>query len=488
MKHLISLDVGTSSVRALLYDEAFDLISVAQREIKIMSPDNGWVEQDPIELCELSKKVLEEILVIAKNKNLEVSGLGITNQRETTIMWSKKTGLPVYPAIVWQDRRTADFCKSLEKKGFSKKIYQKTGLRIDPYFSASKINWLLKNVLQIKKLIKRNDVLFGTVDTWIIWNLTNKEKHLTDVTNASRTMLFNINKLEWDNDLIKIFNIPKSILPKVLPSASKDNNFGVVKILDFSVPIIAVCGDQTSALYGQACFKKGEAKATYGTGGFVLVNAGEKVILKNSKLLTTIAWQIDKKIVYALEGSIFQSGGALKWLRDNLKLFKDYDEADNLAAEVNDKSNIYLVPAFVGLGAPYWDSAAQGVIVGLTNKTKKQHLIKAAFESAAYQVNDILKLIAKDYLLKIKKIKVDGGMTLNNYLMQFQADISQVTVEKPENKEMTGIGVAKMAADILSWSYKNNSVGKEYKPNLKKQLRNKLLVGWEKTIKLTTNK
>lgn len=487
MRHLISLDVGTSSVRALLYNQDLDLINVAQREIKITSPNAGWVEQDPLELFEKSKEVLEEIVILAKDRNLEIAGLGITNQRETTILWSKKTGLPIYPAIVWQDRRTAKFCESLTKKGLNKKIYQKTGLRIDPYFSASKINWILKNVSQTKKPLKENDLLFGTVDSWIIWNLTSKQKHVTDVTNASRTMLFNINSLEWDSGLTKIFNIPKNILPVVFPSASIKNNFGIIKILDIEIPIISVCGDQTAALFGQECFKKGETKVTYGTGGFVVVNAGENPILKNSKLITTIAWQIDNKIVYALEGSIFQSGGALKWLRDNLQLFKDYDEADNLASEVKEENDLYLVPAFVGLGAPYWNPSAQGLIVGLTNQTKRQHLIKAAIESAAYQVNDILEVIAKDYFLKIKSIKVDGGLTLNNYLVQFQSDIARVLVENPNNKEMTGLGVARMAAKILSWNIKTKEAEKIYKPNLNIQQRNKLVIGWKKSIKITIN-
>ncbi|MCX6778681.1 MAG: glycerol kinase GlpK, partial [Candidatus Magasanikbacteria bacterium] len=406
------------------------------------------------------------------------------NQRETIIAWSKQTGLPIYKAIVWQDRRTSLFCEKLEKQGKGQMIYKKTGLRLDPYFSASKINWILNNVKQAKNLIKNNDLLVGTVDTWLIWKLTNGQNHLTDVSNASRTMLFNINSLEWDKELIKIFNIPQAILPKVISSADSKQNFGLINLSGQEIPILAVCGDQTSALYGEQCFKMGDTKATFGTGGFVVVNAGKKIKLSNSKLITTVGWRINKETIYALEGSIFQSGGSLKWLRDNLGLFKDYEDINSLSKQAKDSQGVYLIPAFVGLGAPYWLPKVHGLITGLTHQTQKGHLINAAIEAAAFQVNDLLEIIKKDYNLKITKIKVDGGLTKNPYLLQFQADISNVLVSKSENEEMTARGVALMAAKILNWSPLSFFSNDHFKPLMTSTIRKEKLVGWEKNLAL----
>lgn len=482
MEHLISLDIGTSSVRALIFDSRFTVKKAVQSELKSFYPFPGWVEQDPKELWQKSEEILKKALLIAQKNNWIIKGLGITNQRETVIAWSKKTGQPVYRAIVWQDRRTAEYCESLKKQGWNEKIYKKTGLRLDPYFSASKINWILNNVPEAKKLIKNDDLLIGTVDTWLIWNLTKGQKHLTDVSNASRTMLFNVNSLQWDRELLKVFKISSKVLPQISASAMANKNFGLIKIGNQDLPILAVCGDQTSALYGQKCLIKGEAKATYGTGGFVVVNAGQKINLKNSKLLTTIAWQKDKQIIYALEGSIFQSGGALKWLRDNLQLFKSYEEANFLSNKVKDSAGVYLVPAFVGLGAPYWKPQAQGLILGLHNQIKKGHIIKAAIESAAFQVNDILEVIKKDYGIKIKKLKVDGGLTKSKYLLQFQSDLSQIFVEKPTDLEMTCLGVAQLSAYVLGWNVKLTNKIKIFKPQKKiNQIKNSL-AGWKKSL------
>ncbi|KKR48701.1 MAG: Glycerol kinase [Candidatus Magasanikbacteria bacterium GW2011_GWC2_40_17] len=482
MEYIISLDIGTSSVRALVFDSQLVIQETAQVELKTFYPQNGWVEQDPLELWQKSQEVLEKVLQSAQKNNWIIKGIGITNQRETVVAWSKKTGQPIYNAIVWQDRRTARYCQKLQKQGWFKKIYEKTGLRLDPYFSASKINWILNNVEQAKKIIKNNDLLVGTIDTWLIWNLTKKQSHLTDVSNASRTMLFNIKSLKWDEELLKIFKIPFTILPQVVASACRGKNFGLAKIKNQEIPLLAVCGDQTSALFGQNCLIRGEVKATYGTGGFVVVNAGSKIKLKNSKLITTIAWQINKEIIYALEGSIFQSGGSLKWLRDNLGLFNNYEEINLFSNESKDSNGVYLVPAFVGLGAPHWKPEVRGMISGLNHQTRKGHLINAAIESAAFQVNDILEVIKKEYKLKIGSLKVDGGLTKSNYLLQFQANISNILVNKNKNEEMTGRGVALMAAKILAWPSPASLVDKPFKPLATIIQRKEKLNGWKKSL------
>ena len=482
MKYLISLDIGTSSLRAILFNEKMQVVKMDQEEISSSYPFPGWVEQDPDELWQKTNQVLNRVSKEVLDKKEKIEGINITNQRETVIAWSKKTSQPISKAIVWQDRRTAEYCKKMQKQGKGKLIYEKTGLRLDPYFSASKINWIFNNVKQARILNKNNDLLVGTVDTWLIWKLTNGQNHLTDVSNASRTMLFNIKSLGWDKDLLKIFNIPLTILPKVISSASSKQNFGRVVLGGQQIPILAVCGDQTSALYGEQCFKKGETKATYGTGGFVVVNAGSKIKLNNPKLITTIGWQINKEITYALEGSIFQSGGSIKWLRDNLGLFKNYEEINSLSFQAKDSQGVYLIPAFVGLGAPYWLPEVRGFISGLSHQTQKGHLINAAIEAAAFQVNDILEIIKKDYKLKVIKIKVDGGLTKNPYLLQFQADISSVAVNKSQNEEMTGWGVALMAAKILNWPLPVCVADDHFKPLMASNQRKEKITGWKKNV------
>lgn len=487
MKHIVSLDIGTSSVRTLIFSPDSQVKGIFQIELKSFYPKAGWVEQDPQELQEKSWQVLKQAGDFCQKNNLVVGGLAITNQRETIIAWSKKTGLAIYQAIGWQDRRTAEECDKLVKRGYEEKIYHCTGLRLDPYFSASKIKWILNHVPQAKKLIKKDDLLVGTVDTWLIWNLTKGQQHVTDVSNASRTMLFNINSLTWDSDLLKIFKIPKNILPTVKASFSVNENFGLVSFSNQKIPILAVCGDQTSALYGEQCFKKGETKVTYGTGGFVVVNAGEKIKLNSSKLITTIAWQINKTVVYALEGSIFQSGGSLRWLRDNLDLFKDYTEANLLSEQAQNSNGVYLVPAFTGLGSPYWLPQVQGLIKGLTNQTTTGHLINAAVESAAFQVNDIFEAIKKNYKIKIKSIKVDGGLTKNKHLLQFQAGISQVKIFKYANSEMTSWGVASMAGQALKWPSTFLSLESKNFPQMSFQQRKEKKVGWKKSLEEVFN-
>ncbi|HPV70421.1 MAG TPA: glycerol kinase GlpK [Candidatus Magasanikbacteria bacterium] len=487
MKYIVSLDVGTSSVRTLIFSPEAQIKGIFQIELKSSYPKIGWVEQDPQELWEKSQEVVRQAGEFCQKNNLAIGGLAITNQRETIIAWSKKTGQAIYQAIGWQDRRTAEECQKLVKRGFEDKIYRRTGLCLDPYFSASKIKWIITNVPQAKKLIRKNDLLVGTVDTWMIWNFTKGQQHVTDVSNASRTMLFNINSLVWDNDLLKIFRIPQNILPTVKASFSVNQNFGLTTILDEKIPILAVCGDQTSALYGEQCFKKGQTKITYGTGGFVVVNAGEKIKLNNPKIITTIAWQINKTIVYALEGSIFQSGGSLKWLRDNLGLFKDYTEANLLSEQTQDSKNVYFVPALTGLGSPHWLPQVQGLIRGLTNQTTAGHLVNAAVESAAFQVDDILETIKKNYKIKIKSVKVDGGLTKNKHLLDFQAGISRVRVFKSVNSEMTGWGVASLAGQSLKWPLVPLLLESETKFQMSSQQRKEKKTGWKKNIGIVLN-
>jgi len=480
MKYIIALDIGTSSVRAAFFNVDLKIVKQEQKEIASFSPRSCWVEQDPNELWLATKEVLEKLLAEFSGLK-EIVGLGITNQRETTIIWSKKDSRPIYPAIVWQDRRTDKFCAALKKRDLANKIYLKTGLRLDPYFSATKINWILDNVANAKQKAKRGELLFGTVDSWIIYKLTGGKSHVTDVSNASRTMLFNIKNLSWDKDLLKLFQIPMEILPRVLPSVARGANFGMAEINSWRVPILAVCGDQTSALYGEGCFKFGDTKATYGTGGFVVANVGKKPLFKNKNLITTIAWQKDKEVIYALEGSIFQSGGALKWLRDNLKLFNDYEEANRLSYEAKDSGGVILIPSFVGLGAPYWNSKARAAIFGLSNFTTKGHLINAAIEAAAFQVEDILDEMKKSGVV-VKKIKADGGLTLNKHLLPFQADISNVIVSKAVSMEMTNRGVAALAIYSLGWIEKSDKILGVYKNKLKPLARDVLKKKWRQAI------
>jgi glycerol kinase len=443
-KYILALDQGTTSSRAIIFDHAGQIISIGQKEFNQIYPKSGWVEHDPREIWSSQIAVVAEALVKADIKSADIAAIGITNQRETTIVWDRKTGRPIHNAIVWQDRRTASYCDELKAKGYDEKIKEKTGLLIDSYFSATKIRWILNNVEGAKKKAEDGELLFGTVDTWLIYNLTDKEKHVTDVTNASRTMLFNINTMQWDEELLALFEIPKSMLPEVKTS-SEVYGETAGKILTDKIPIAGIAGDQQAALFGQLCINPGMVKNTYGTGCFMLMNIGNKPIVSKNKLVTTVAWQIGKEVTYALEGSIFIAGAIVQWLRDGLGIIKSSEDVEALADKVKDTDGVYLVPAFAGLGAPHWDSYARGTIVGLTRGSNASHIARAALEGIAFQTVDILKAMEADAGKEIKELRVDGGATNNNLLMQFQSDILQAKVVRPKITETTAIGAAYLA-------------------------------------------
>lgn len=443
-EYIISLDQGTTSSRAILFNKKGEIVDISQKEFQQIYPKSGWVEHDPQEIWSSQLAVLTEVLAKSKTKLESIKGIGITNQRETTIVWNKRTGVPIYNAIVWQDRRTADYCAELIAKGQLEKVQEKTGLLIDSYFSATKIKWILDHVKGARKLAERNELAFGTVDSWLIWNLTDGKVHVTDVSNASRTMLYNINTLEWDKDLLALFDIPASILPEV-KSSSEIYGETSTELGSKSIPIAGIAGDQQAALFGQMCLKKGMAKNTYGTGCFLLMNVGNKPVKSENKLVTTIGWKIGKDVVYALEGSVFIGGAVVQWLRDELKIIKKSSDIEALATSVDDTDGVYLVPAFAGLGAPHWDANARGTLFGISRGTSDAHIARAALESIAYQTFDILKAMEADSKTKIKELRVDGGATQNNFLIQFQADILNSTVVKPEITETTAMGAAFLA-------------------------------------------
>ncbi|WP_099365662.1 glycerol kinase GlpK [Sphingobacterium sp. 1.A.4] len=443
-EYIISLDQGTTSSRAILFNKKGEIVDISQKEFQQIYPKSGWVEHDPQEIWSSQLAVLTEVLAKSKTKLESIKGIGITNQRETTIVWNKRTGVPIYNAIVWQDRRTADYCAELIAKGQLEKVQEKTGLLIDSYFSATKIKWILDHVKEARKLAERNELAFGTVDSWLIWNLTDGKVHVTDVSNASRTMLYNINTLEWDKDLLALFDIPASILPEV-KSSSEIYGETSTELGSKSIPIAGIAGDQQAALFGQMCLKKGMAKNTYGTGCFLLMNVGNKPVKSENKLVTTIGWKIGKDVVYALEGSVFIGGAVVQWLRDELKIIKKSSDIEALATSVDDTDGVYLVPAFAGLGAPHWDANARGTLFGISRGTSDAHIARAALESIAYQTYDILKAMEADSKTKIKELRVDGGATQNNFLIQFQADILNSTVVKPEITETTAMGAAFLA-------------------------------------------
>jgi len=443
-EYIISLDQGTTSSRAILFNKKGEIVDISQKEFQQIYPKSGWVEHDPQEIWSSQLAVLTEVLAKSKTKLESIKGIGITNQRETTIVWNKRTGVPIYNAIVWQDRRTADYCAELIAKGQLEKVQEKTGLLIDSYFSATKIKWILDHVKGARKLAERNELAFGTVDSWLIWNLTDGKVHVTDVSNASRTMLYNINTLEWDKDLLALFDIPASILPEV-KSSSEIYGETSTELGSKSIPIAGIAGDQQAALFGQMCLKKGMAKNTYGTGCFLLMNVGNKPVKSENKLVTTIGWKIGKDVVYALEGSVFIGGAVVQWLRDELKIIKKSSDIEALATSVDDTDGVYLVPAFAGLGAPHWDANARGTLFGISRGTSDAHIARAALESIAYQTYDILKAMEADSKTKIKELRVDGGATQNNFLIQFQADILNSTVVKPEITETTAMGAAFLA-------------------------------------------
>lgn len=443
-QYILSLDQGTTSSRAIIFDKEGRIVTIAQKEFKQYYPQSGWVEHDAQEIWSSQLSVATEAVAKAGLKASSIAAIGITNQRETTIIWDKSTGRPIHPAIVWQDRRTAKYCDGLKEQGHGDTIRKKTGLLIDAYFSASKINWILQHVEGAREKAERGQLAFGTVDTWLVWNLTGGGKHLTDVTNASRTMLYNINTLEWDNELLELFEVPKSMLPEVR-SSSEVYGETAANILAAKIPIAGIAGDQHAALFGQLCTKPGMVKNTYGTGCFMLMNIGDRPVLSKNNLVTTIAWKIGDKVSYALEGSIFIGGAIVQWLRDGLGIIRQSSDVEELAMKVKDTDGVYLVPAFAGLGAPHWDPYARGTIVGLTRGSGAAHIARAALEGIAFQTVDILKAMEADANTEIKELRVDGGATANNLLLQFQADILQANVVRPQITETTAIGAAYLA-------------------------------------------
>ena len=447
-KYIMALDQGTTSSRCILFDREGKIASMVQREFPQIFPSDGWVEHNPMDILSTEISAITEALIKIGASLDEVHGIGITNQRETTVLWNRKTGEPIYNAIVWQCRRTADYCRELKDKGYESTVKEKTGLVLDPYFSATKIKWILDNVDGARALAEAGDICFGTVDSWLIWNLTGGKVHATDYSNASRTMLFNVKELCWDEELLRIFDIPRSILPKVLPSASL---FGYTdaKILGGEVAIGGVAGDQQAALFGQGCFEAGELKNTYGTGAFLLMNTGTTPYITSDGLLTTIAWGIGNEVHYALEGSVFTCGAAIQWLRDGLQVIDSAKESESAAASVSDSGGVYVVPAFQGLGAPWWDPYARGMIIGITRATTKNHIIRATLESMAYQTSDVIELMENTAGMKVKLLKVDGGASANNLLLDFQSDILGIPIERPLCVETTALGAAYLAGLTL---------------------------------------
>ncbi len=487
MKYIIALDQGTTSSRAVLFDEEGAIKGIAQQEFRQIFPQSGWVEHDPLEILATQRGVLERLIQENKVEASSIAAIGITNQRETAVVWDRKTGQPVYNAIVWQDKRTAAICEDLKSRGLEDYVRKNTGLVIDSYFSGTKIKWILDNVPQVKERASSGELAFGTIDSWLIWNLTNRKVHATDYTNASRTMLYNIRELKWDKTLLQALQVPEQLLPEVKPSAS---DFGTWNFNGVDIPIAGVAGDQQAALFGQACFEPGMAKNTYGTGCFMLMNLGSEIQLSKKGLITTIAWGLDGKVQYALEGSVFIAGAAVQWLRDSLHLIDQSKDSEYFAAKALGSNEVYVVPAFAGLGAPYWDMYARGAIFGLTRDTGKDHIIKATLESLAYQTKDILNAMEEDAGLTLASLKVDGGASANNILMQFQADILGTEVERPEVIESTAMGAAYFAGiQIGLWKkediIKNRKIQQRFIPAMESSMREKLYKGWLKAVERT---
>ena len=490
-QYIMSIDQGTTSSRAILFDKEGQIQGVAQREFKQYFPKSGWVEHDANEIWTSVLAVMAEVINENEIDPEQVKGIGITNQRETTVIWDKKTGRPIYHAIVWQSRQTQHICNELKEQGHEKTFRNKTGLLLDPYFSGTKVRWILDNVKGAREKAENGDLLFGTIDTWLVWKLSGGEAHITDYSNASRTLMYNIHELKWDDELLELLDIPKAILPEVKESSevyahTKDYHF-----FGQEVPIAGIAGDQQAALFGQACFERGDVKNTYGTGGFMLMNTGEEPVTSESGLLTTIAYGLDGKVNYALEGSIFVSGSAIQWLRDGLRIINSAPQTENYATRVNSTDNVYFVPAFVGLGTPYWDSEARGAIFGLTRGTEKEHFIRATLESLCYQTRDVMEAMSKDSGIEVNNLRVDGGAVKNNFIMQFQADIVDTSVERPEVQETTALGAAYLAGLAVDfWEDKKDiadgwKLEKEFNPEMSEETRTKLYKGWKKAVEAT---
>lgn len=488
-RFVLALDQGTTSSRSVILNEKAELIGQSQKEFTQIYPKSGWVEHDPKEIWESQLETISQLLKGSNITSSDISAIGITNQRETTVVWNKVRGIPIYNAIVWQDRRTSDYCQELAPKGYAKSIQDKTGLVLDAYFSASKINWILENIPNAREQAEKGELAFGTVDSWLVWKLTNGKKHITDVSNASRTLLFNIHTLEWDQELLSLFEIPVHMLPQVVESSGElaltdKSIFGV------EIPITGIIGDQQSALFGQMCIEPGLLKCTYGTGCFLMLNTGNEIVKSNHKMLSTIAWKIGNQTTYAVEGSVFIGGAVIQWLRDELGFFKEAADSEDLAEASEDNGGVYFVPALTGLGAPYWDANTRGSIFGISRGTNKSHLTRAALESIGFQVNDILNAMAEDVKFPIQNLRADGGAAANQLLLQFQSDISRICVQRPSSIESTAIGAAYLAGlginlwtiDFLKANWKMHS---EYTPQLDQEIADNLLDHWKEAITRT---
>ena len=486
-KFILAVDQGTTSSRAIIFNKKGKIKSIAQREFKQIYPHAGWIEHDPNEIWNTQAGVIAEAVTSIGLNAKSIAAIGITNQRETTVLWDRETGKPVYNAIVWQDRRTSEFCNQLKSAGYAEKIRAKTGLLIDAYFSATKIKWILDNVNGAREKAGQGKLAFGTIDSWLVWNLTNGEKHITDMSNASRTMLFNIHTQEWDPELLELLNIPKSILPEVKSSSEIYGETGTT-LFASKIPIAGIAGDQQSALFGQMCIKPGMLKNTYGTGGFLMLNTGEKPVISKNNLLTTIGWKINGKVIYALEGSIFVAGAVVQWLRDELQIINSAPEIEKLARSVEDNGGVYLVPAFAGLGAPHWDQSARGSIFGLTRGTNRGNIARAALEAIAFQTMDVLKAMESDSEIKVNELRVDGGATANNLLMQIQSDILGIPIIRPKISETTALGVAYLAGLAVGFwnSYKDIAgqweIDKKFEPQLNNEKIDKMKIYWSKAV------
>ncbi|MGG2016356.1 glycerol kinase GlpK [Bacillus sp. S10(2024)] len=490
-KFILSLDQGTTSSRAILFNKEGKIVHVAQKEFTQHFPKPGWVEHNPQEIWGSILAVIATCLSEAEVKPEQIASIGITNQRETTVVWEKETGKPVYNAIVWQSRQTAEICDELKGKGYGDMVREKTGLLIDAYFSGTKVKWILDNVEGAREKAERGELLFGTIDTWLVWKLSGGNVHVTDYSNASRTLMYNIHELKWDEELLDMLTVPASMLPEVRPSSEVYGHTVDYHFFGQNIPIAGVAGDQQAALFGQACFGEGMAKNTYGTGCFMLMNTGEKAVASEHGLLTTIAWGLNGKVEYALEGSIFVAGSAIQWLRDGLRMFQDASDSEAYAARVESTDGVYVVPAFVGLGTPYWDSEVRGAVFGLTRGTTKEHFVRATLESLAYQTKDVLCAMEADSGIELKTLRVDGGAVKNNFLMQFQGDILGVPVERPEVNETTALGAAYLAGLAVGYWKDQEEIAaqwnmdKSFAPAMEAGTSEELYAGWKKAIEAT---
>ncbi|TDM11847.1 glycerol kinase GlpK [Macrococcus lamae] len=490
-KYILSIDQGTTSTRAMIFDKDGQVVGVSQREFKQHFPKSGWVEHDANEIWSTTLAVLASVLTESNINASQIASIGITNQRETAVVWDKTTDRPIYNAIVWQSRQTQDICNELKGQGLEQEFRDKTGLLLDPYFSGTKVKWILDNIEGAREKAEKGDLLFGTIDTWLVWKLTGGAVHVTDYTNASRTLMYNIYDLKWDEKLLEYLTVPANMLPEVKPSSEIYGNTVKHHFFGQEVPVAGIAGDQQAALFGQSCFTEGQAKNTYGTGCFMLMHTGEKAVKSESGLLTTLACGIDGKVFYALEGSIFVAGSAIQWLRDGLRMFNDSAKSEEYAARVESTEGVYVVPAFVGLGTPYWDSEARGAVYGITRGTEKEHFVRATLESLAYQTRDVLDAMEKDSGIQLQNLRVDGGAVKNDFLMQFQSDILDVPVQRPEVNETTALGAAYLAGLAVGfWESKDEieerwKLDKEFTPEMSADDREKLYSGWQQAVKAT---